>query len=102
MEADPTVYRTMNGPSEFTVVGTIRDWSVVDRLPEIDVPVLLVSGEHDEVRPDVVRVIDERVPDSEWILFEDCSHSPHLEAPERFLRVVEGFLERVEGPGGGR
>jgi hypothetical protein len=30
------------------------------------------------------------------------SHSPHLEEPERFLRVVEAFLERVEGPGGGR
>jgi L-proline amide hydrolase len=50
------------------------------------------------VRPDVVRVIDERVPDSEWVLFEGCSHTPHLEAPDRFLRVVEDFLGRVETP----
>jgi len=98
MEADPTVYGTMNGPSEFTVTGPLREWSIVDRLPEIDVPLLLISGEHDEVRPDVVRVIDERVPDSEWVLFEGCSHTPHLEQPERFLRTVEGFFERVERP----
>jgi L-proline amide hydrolase len=99
VEADPTVYATMNGPSEFTVVGTIRDWSITDRLPEISVPVLLVSGEHDEVRPDVVRVMHERLPDSEWVLFQTSSHTPHLEEPERFLRVVEAFLERVERAG---
>ncbi|EQD51269.1 proline-specific peptidase, partial [mine drainage metagenome] len=25
-------YGTMNGPNEFTIVGTIKDWSVTDRL----------------------------------------------------------------------
>jgi pimeloyl-ACP methyl ester carboxylesterase len=98
MEADPTVYGTMNGPSEFTVIGPLREWTIVDRLGEIEVPLLLISGEHDEVRPDVVRVIDERVPHSEWVLFEGCSHTPHLEAPDRFRRVVEDFLARVETP----
>jgi L-proline amide hydrolase len=98
MEADPTVYGTMNGPSEFTVIGPLRQWNITDRLPEIDVPLLLISGEYDEVRPDVVRVVDENVPDSEWVLFEGCSHTPHLEAPDRFQRVVEEFLERVETP----
>lgn len=38
----------------------------------------------------------ERLRDSEWVLFEDSSHMPHVEEPERFLDVVEGFLERVE------
>src|SRR6476646_1220093 len=98
VEADPTVYATLNGPSEFTVVGPLREWDITDRLGEIDVPLLLISGEYDEVRPEVVRVIDENVADSEWVLFEGCSHTPHLEAPDRFLRTVEQFLERVEAP----
>ena len=88
----------MNGPSEFTVIGPLRQWTIADRLGEIDVPLLLISGEHDEVRPDVVKVVDDNVPDSEWVLFEGCSHTPHLEAPDRFLRVVEAFLERTEAP----
>lgn len=96
MEADPTVYGTMNGPTEFTVVGTIRDFDITDRLAEIDVPVLLVSGEHDEVRPPVVAVMEERLRRCEWVLFEDSSHMPHIEEPERFLAVVEGFLARTE------
>jgi L-proline amide hydrolase len=96
MEADPTVYGTMNGPTEFTVVGTIRDFDITDRLPEIEVPVLLVSGEHDEVRPHLVAAMHERLRHGENVLFEGCSHMPHVEEPERFLEVVEGFLERAE------
>jgi L-proline amide hydrolase len=97
MESDPTVYGTMNGPTEFTVIGTIAGFDISERLPEIDVPVLLASGEHDEVRPHVVANMHERLRDSEWVLFEDSSHMPHLEERERFLEVVEAFLERVEG-----
>ena len=97
IEADPTVYATMNGPSEFTVVGTIRDFDVSDRLGEIAVPVLLVSGRHDEVRPHVVEAMHARLKDSEWALFEDSSHTPHLEEHERFLETVGAFLRRVEG-----
>jgi L-proline amide hydrolase len=96
MESDPTVYGTMNGPTEFTVVGTIAGFDITDRLGEIEVPVLLVSGAYDEVRPHVVASMDERLRDSEWVLFEESSHMPHLEEPERFLAVVSAFLERVE------
>jgi L-proline amide hydrolase len=96
MESDPTVYGTMNGPTEFTVVGTIAGFDITDRLKEIEVPVLLVSGEHDEVRPAVVAAMHEQLRDGEWMLFEDSSHMPHLEEPERFLSVVGAFLGRVE------
>jgi L-proline amide hydrolase len=96
VDDDPTVYHAMNGPSEFHVVGTLRDWDVTERLGEIAVPVLLVSGGHDEVRPWVVEKAERRLRDAEWVLFEDCSHTPHLEEPERFLDAVAGFLRRVE------
>ena len=97
MESDPTVYGTMNGPTEFTVVGTIADFDISNRLGEIEVPVLLICGEHDEVRPTIVASMHERLRDSEYFVFEDCSHMPHVEEPRRFLELVEAFLERVEG-----
>jgi pimeloyl-ACP methyl ester carboxylesterase len=93
------LYRTMNGPTEFTVVGTIRDFDVTDRLGEIEVPVLLVSGAYDEVRPHVVAKLHDRLRDSRWELFEQSSHLPHVEEPERFLELVEGFLAQVERAG---
>jgi L-proline amide hydrolase len=96
MDADPTVYHTMNGPTEFTVVGSIRDFDVTARLGEIEAPVLLVSGAYDEVRPWVVEKIRARIPRAEWALFEQSSHMPHVEEPERFAAVVEAFLQRKE------
>ena len=60
IERDPTVYHTMNGPSEFHVIGTIKDWQVKDRLGDIDVPTLLVSGRYDEATPALQQVAARR------------------------------------------
>ena len=38
LAANPEVYHYMNGPSEFHVIGTIKDWDVTDRLGEIRLP----------------------------------------------------------------
>jgi L-proline amide hydrolase len=89
---DPTVYHTMNGPSEFHVVGSLRGWDVTPRLGDVRVPVLVVSGEHDEATPAVVRPLVDALPDARWELMDGASHCPHLEQPERFLELVERFL----------
>ncbi len=94
MADDPTVYGTMNGPSEFHVIGTIKDWDITERLGEIDVPALLVSGRYDEATPAIVAQMKDRIPGSEWVLFEESSHMPHVEEPGRFLEVVGAFLRR--------
>ena len=96
MDADPTVYHTMNGPSEFYVIGTLKDWDITDRLHEITTPTLLVSGRHDEATPHIVAQIHERIPGARWELFEESSHMPHVEEPEAFLERVEGFLQTID------
>ena len=93
---DPTVYGTMVGPSEFHVTGTLRDWDITDRLGEIAVPALLISGRHDEVTPKVVAELHEGLPNSEWVLFENSSHMPHVEETDRFLEVVGSFLSKAD------
>lgn len=89
---DSTVYRTMAGPSEFRLTGTLADWDISDRLDAIEVDVLLVSGEHDEVAPDAVRELHRALPGSRWELIEDASHMAHVERPGRFRAVLAGFL----------
>jgi L-proline amide hydrolase len=97
MEADPTVYRAMNGPTEFHVIGPLKDWSVIDRLHTINVPVLLVSGRHDEATPEVVQPFADRIKDVEWVIFENSSHMPHVEERAACMRVVADFLRRKLG-----
>jgi len=96
MDADPTVYHTMNGPSEFHCIGTLKDWDITDELHRIDVPTLLVSGRHDEATPLIVSTIHERIRGSEWVLFEESSHLPHIEEPEGFRNAVAAFLARYD------
>jgi L-proline amide hydrolase len=92
LEADPTVYHTMNGPSEFHVIGTLTDWDITSRLGDIEVPVLVISGEHDEATPAVVTPLVNALSDGTWELIAGASHSTHLEEPERFLDLVSTFL----------
>jgi L-proline amide hydrolase len=96
MVDDPTVYHAMNGPTEFHVVGSLRDYSIEELLPRIAVPTLVVSGRYDEATPEAVRPYAERIPGARWELFEHSSHVPHLEEPERFFTVLRGFLAAVD------
>jgi L-proline amide hydrolase len=91
---DPTVYHTMNGPSEFHVIGSIRDWQVQDRLHEIRLPTLLVSGRYDEATPALQRTLLGGIAGSEWAIFEESSHMPHVEERERYMQVVGDWLAR--------
>src|SRR4051812_24487371 len=94
---DPTVYHTMNGPSEFHVVGTLRDWTVVDRVKVISVPTLLVSGAYDEATPATMQPFQDGISDVRWEIFSDSSHMPHVEEEDLFLSVVGEFLRAHEG-----
>ena len=92
VDADPTVYHTMNGPSEFHCIGTIRNWSIIDRLDRIKVPTLLISGRYDEATEAVVQPFSDRIPDVRWTVFENSSHLPHIEETEAFLALVDNFI----------
>jgi L-proline amide hydrolase len=91
------VYHYMNGPSEFHVTGVIKDWDCTDRLAEIRVPTLILSGEYDESTPAINEVLHKGIVESEWILLENCSHLSHVEEPELYMETVRAFMESVEG-----
>jgi proline-specific peptidase len=91
------VYRAMFGPSEFYATGTLRDWDVTARLPQLDVPTLVLSGRHDEAIPAVMAPVHRGIRGSRWRLFEASAHMAHLEEPEAFQREVRGFLRAHEG-----
>ena len=94
IEEDPTVYHTMNGPSEFHVVGTLKAWSIIDRLHRITAPTLLISGRYDEATPAVVQPFADRIKDVRWEVFEHSSHMPHVEETQRCLKVIGDFLDQ--------
>ena len=95
IDADPTVYHAMNGPTEFHVIGTMKDWTIVNRLKLISVPALLISGKYDEATPLVVKPYVDNVSDISWSVFEESSHMPHAEERMACMGRVAGFLDTL-------
>lgn len=91
----PIVYQAMNGPCEFHVIGTLKDWSVTDLLPAIAVPTLVISGRYDEVTQESVRPFLDLIPQARGTCFENSSHSPHLEEPVPFQKTMLDFLASI-------
>ena len=89
------VYVPMWGPSEFAYDGNLSDWNRVDRLHDIRVPTLITVGRHDELTPACSEQIQQEIPHSELVVFEEASHMTFWEEPERYLEVVDDFLRRT-------
>jgi L-proline amide hydrolase len=93
IQRNPTVYNTMNGPNEFYVIGTLKSWSVIDRVKAINVPTLLISGRYDEATPAVVQPFADNIMGARWVIFESSSHMPHVEEQEKCMTTVGAFLD---------
>jgi len=90
---NPTVYNTMNGPNEFFVVGSLKTWSVIDKVHAINVPTLLISGRYDEATPAVVQPFADNIEGARWEIFERSSHMPHVEETGKCMKTVAEFLD---------
>jgi L-proline amide hydrolase len=96
LEQRGEVYRYMNGPSEFHVVGTLRDWDITGRLHEITLPALVVSGEHDEATPAINRTVADGLANAESVIVPGASHMAHAEDPEAYCRLLDEFMSRFD------
>lgn len=81
-----------NGPSEFEVTGSQRNWSAIESVKKITVPTLVINGKDEGASDEAVKPFVEGIKDVKWIKFEKSSHMPMYEEPERYFGVVSEFL----------
>jgi len=90
-------------PGFIPAVTAIAGYHLLDRLPSIGVPTLIVWGRDDLFVPasDAAGYSD-RIGGSELVVFDDCGHLPMVERPVRFNRLLGAFAEpaRSGTPGG--
>ena len=72
-----------------------KDGRVVESLPKIGVPTLVLVGEHDEAFLAGSRYMAEKIPGAELAVIPGAGHSPNLSKPEEFHRALEAFLARI-------
>ena len=81
-----------NGPSEFHIVGSLKTWSIVDRIPQITYRTLLTNGKYDEVDDNCLQPFFNKLQKVKWVQFPDSSHVPHWEERVWYMKVVADFL----------
>nr|POE99407.1 l-amino acid amidase [Quercus suber] len=98
IKEDPTVYETMNGPSEFYVIGTLKNWAITEDLKKITektVPggLLVINGLFDEAQDETcLAYYLNPTCKTKWIRYPLSSHMPMLEETEAYVRDLGIFL----------
>ena len=82
-----------NGPSEFFITGSLKDWSMVEDASKIEVPTLLLNGAYDEAADSTVMPFFKAIPKVKWFTFAESSHTPHWEEREKYIEAVAGLLD---------
>jgi pimeloyl-ACP methyl ester carboxylesterase len=86
LEAHMTVLRALVSPLGQREV-------LVDRLPSLKIPTLVVWGARDRVFPESqAREAVARLPQGSLAFMPECGHMPHVECPDRFLAALGEFI----------
>ena len=90
------IYNYMQGPSEFTITGTLERYDVTPFLKQVKIPVLYTVGEYDEANPDIVRRFAAMTPGARVVVLPGSGHITTWDARDEMVKVVREFLKQVD------
>jgi L-proline amide hydrolase len=93
---NPVPYIYMQGPSEFTITGTLRSYDATASLKDIHVPTLFLAGQYDEVLRARVKQFQKLTPKSQMEIIPNAAHMQMQDQPELFVKTVRDWLRYVE------
>lgn len=92
------LYVTMQGPSEFGIVGDakLKTWDIKDQLPKITVPTLAIGGAHDTMDPKHMEWISTQVKNGQYLHCPDGSHLSMYDDADRYFKGLIDFIYEVD------
>ncbi|MFD1037338.1 alpha/beta fold hydrolase [Virgibacillus byunsanensis] len=79
--------------------GFLRKFDIIDKLPNVQVPTLVIAGRHDWITPvDENELIAEKIPNSEFVVFENSSHNVLKDEAEAFNDTILEFVKGISSP----
>ena len=85
-------YQTAWGPNEFTPIGNLRDYDVTARLPQLNLPALVINGDHDLCTDAVVQQLATGLPQARWKKFSAARHMVFYDQPARYQACLVDWL----------
>ena len=95
---NPNLYVTMQGPSEFGIVGDakLKDWDITEELPKITVPTLSVGGAYDTMDPKHMEWIATQVQNGQYLHCPNGSHMSMYDDAETYFEGLIKFIKEVD------
>jgi proline iminopeptidase len=90
------VYNYMWGPTEFTATGTLIDFDRTADLKKIKEPILFVTGEYDEARPETMHKYQKMSQNASVEIIGNAAHMTMIDQPEKMAEVVGNFLRSID------
>lgn len=84
-------YEVMQGPNEYHYIGNLKEWSRISDLERFNIPTLITVGEYDLIPSACSELMLEKLPNAQLEYFNNCSHQPFYEDPEKFQRILKDF-----------
>lgn len=78
-------------------MGTGAQKSYWNRLHDLTMPVLLLTGTLDEKYTNIARRMKRSISNCQWIEFDGAGHAVHVEQREKFGTIVKMFLFEIKG-----
>ncbi|MCC5429031.1 alpha/beta fold hydrolase, partial [Clostridium botulinum] len=92
--AGTEAYVTAWGQNEFSPSGTLKNFDFMKEIEDIKEPCLITSGLLDLCSPLVAKTMYDKIPNSEWELFEFSRHMPFVEENEKYIEVLNKWLNK--------
>lgn len=90
------IYKTMWGPSEFTITGNLKSFDRVREVTTLAMPVLFTCGKYDEARPETLASIVQHVQQGQLVIYQHSAHMAFLEETDDYIKNLRLFLKTVE------
>ena len=84
------------GPNEYTPMGTLKDYDVIDKLKDIKEPCLVINGGNDLCTPYIAKVMYDNIPNSRCELFRECRHMCFVEDNDHYVEVLKEWLNEKD------
>jgi proline iminopeptidase len=97
-QVNTTIYNYMQGPSEFTITGTLKRYDATPFLPKVRVPTLFTVGEVDEADPVTIRKHAAMVPGGKAVVIPNAAHITTWDNPGAMTSAVRAHLRAANSP----
>jgi 3-oxoadipate enol-lactonase len=85
LQSDPSGYRA--------AIRALAGFNVMDRLNEIAIPTLVITGQDDTtVDPELQRILALKIPGAQHVVISNAGHAVSIDRPAQFNRVLLDFL----------